>query len=569
MGEPSKDKNGRDDNKRTRTGNVFATTVNPVGREKEGAWPKCTTYNSYHASEDLVAHASTVTTRGRGNQENQARGRAFMLGAEEARQDPNIMTGTFTLNDHYATTVFDSGADCSFIFTTFIPLLGIEPSEIGFRFEIEISNEQLVEIDKWYGKVLRVLKEKLDEKMRQLKSAKAKDKKQREIVVVRYFPEEKLYAKVCKCEFWLREVMFLRHVINGNGIYVDPSKIEVVKNWKYPRTLIEPKRVRAMNMILQSSIKDKILAGQKDTVDEFTGLQRGLDKMIEQRSDGTLYYLDRIWVSLKGEVRTLIMDEAHKSKYYVHLGADKMYYDLRDRPSGLLWQPEIPVWKWEGITIDIVSKLPRTSSGHDTIWIIMDQLNKSAHSLPMRVDYKMDRLYLNETVARHGTCLDMSAAYHPQTDGQSEHTIQTLEDMLRACVLDFEGSWDVHFPLVEFLYNNSYHSCVRCTSFEALYGRNFCSAIIYANKRRKPLEFSEGDYVLLKMLPWKGVLRFGKKGKLAPRFVRPFEIFEKVDHVAYRLDLPEEFNGVLDMFHVSNLKKCLADLTLKVPLDEI
>ncbi|GKD23858.1 putative reverse transcriptase domain-containing protein [Tanacetum coccineum] len=206
-----------------------------------------------------------------------------------------------------------------------------------------------------------------------------------------------------------------------------------------------------------------------------------------------------------------------------------------------------------------------------------------------------------------GTRLDMSTAYHPQTDGQSEHTIQTLEDMLRACVLDFRGSWDVHLLLVEFSYNNSYHSSVRCAPFKALYGRTCRSPIMwaevgeghmigpelvqettekisqikdrlkvardrqksYADKRRKPLEFSVGDYVLLKVSPWKGVVRFGKKGKLAPRFVGPFEIIEKVGPVAYRLDLPEELNGVHDTFHVSNLKKCLADPTLQVPLDEI
>ncbi|GJZ95935.1 putative reverse transcriptase domain-containing protein, partial [Tanacetum coccineum] len=140
------------------------------------------------------------------------------------------------------------------------------------------------------------------------------------------------------------------------------------------------------------------------------------------------------------------------------------------RLSSLLQQPEIPVWKWEGITMDFVTKFHRTSSGHDTIWVIVDRLTKSAHSLPMLEDYKMDRLarlYLNEIVARHGvpvsiildrdsrftlrfwqtmqkalgTRLDMSTAYNSQTDGQSERTIQTLEDMLRACVLDFRGSW--------------------------------------------------------------------------------------------------------------------------------
>ncbi|GKE00232.1 putative reverse transcriptase domain-containing protein [Tanacetum coccineum] len=182
-----------------------------------------------------------------------------------------------------------------------------------------------------------------------------------------------------------------------------------------------------------------------------------------------------------------------------------------------------------------------------------------------------------------GTRLDMSTTYHSQTDGQSERTIQTLEDMLRACVLDFGGSWDVHLLLVEFSYDNSYHSSVRCAPFEALYGRKCRSPIMwaevrecqligpelvqettekisqikdklkaardrqksYADKRRKPLKFSE-------------------EGKLAPRFVGPFEIVEKVSLVVYRLDLHEELNDVHDTFHVSNLKKCLADATLQV-----
>ncbi|GKA20794.1 putative reverse transcriptase domain-containing protein [Tanacetum coccineum] len=310
----------------------------------------------------------------------------------------------------------------------------------------------------------------------------------------------------------------------------------------------------------------------------------------------------------KGDVRTLIMDEAHKSKYSIHPRADKMYYDLRDRywwlgmkkdivvyvsrcltclkvkaehqrPSGLLQQPEIPEWKWEGIAMDFIMKLPRTSSGHDTIWVIVDRLTKSAYFLPMREDYKMDmlaRLYLDEIVSRHGvpisiifdhdsrftlrfwlsmqealeTRLVMSTAYHPQTDSQSECTIQNLEDMLRACVLDFRGSWDVHLLLVEFSYNNSYHSSVRCAPFKALYSRKCRPPIMWA----KVVE---------------GVVRFGKKGKLAPRFVGPFEIIKKVGLVVYRLRLPEELNGVHDTFHVSNLKKCLADPTLQVPLDEI
>ncbi|GKB00247.1 putative reverse transcriptase domain-containing protein [Tanacetum coccineum] len=212
VGEPTKDKNGRDDNKRTRTGNAFATTTNHIGRENTSTWPKCTTCNSYHApggpcrtciycnrlghlAKDCrgvprnvnLVNARNLTVKacyecgstdhvrstcprlnraqgleenypnqvaannggeGRGNQGNEVRGRAFMLGSEEARQDPNIVTGTFTLNNHFATTLFDSDVDYSFVSTTFIPLLGIEPSELGFKYEIEIASGQLVEIDK-------------------------------------------------------------------------------------------------------------------------------------------------------------------------------------------------------------------------------------------------------------------------------------------------------------------------------------------------------------------------------------------------------------------------------------
>ncbi|GJW16467.1 putative reverse transcriptase domain-containing protein [Tanacetum coccineum] len=287
--------------------------------------------------------------------------------------------------------------------------------------------------------------------------------------------------------------------------------------------------------------------------------------------------------------------------------ADKMYHDLQDiywwpgmkrdiatyvskyltcskvkaehqRPSGLLQQPEIPEWKWDKITMDSITKLPSTE--------------------------KLVRLYIDEVVARHGVPMSIIS----DRDGRkSERTIQTLEDMLRACVIDFGGNWDVHLPLAEFSYNNSYHSSIRCAPFEALYGRKCRSPVLwaeigessligpelvqettdkvvlikeklkaardrqksYADNRRKPLEFEVGDRVLLKVSPWKGVIHFGTKGKLAPRYVGPFEILERIGPVAYRLRLPEELSSVHDTFHVSNLKKCLADANLHVPLDEI
>ncbi|KAD2394276.1 hypothetical protein E3N88_41253 [Mikania micrantha] len=329
------------------------------------------------------------------------------------------------------------------------------------------------------------------------------------------------------------------------------------------------------------------------------------------------------------------MDEAHKSRYSIHPRSDKMYHDLKvlywwshmkadiatyvgkcltcakvkieyQKPSGLLTQPEIPMWKWEQISMDFITKLPRTPSGCDTIWVIVDRLTKSAHFLAIKENDKMEklaRIYVKEVVSRHGvpisiisdrdarftsnfwkslqkslgTRLDMSTAYHPQTDGQSERTIQTLEDMLRACVVDFGNSWETHLPLVEFSYNNKVGDSqltapelVHETTEKIVQIRNRLVAArdrqkSYADKRRKPL----GDKVLLKVSPWKGVIRFGKRGKLNPRYIGPFEILKRIGPVAYQLNLPAELDGVHNVFHVSNLKKCLSNETLVVPLDEI
>ncbi|GKE14340.1 putative reverse transcriptase domain-containing protein [Tanacetum coccineum] len=276
------------------------------------------------------------------------------------------------------------------------------------------------------------------------------------------------------------------------------------------------------------------------------------------------------------------------------------------RPSRLLVQPDIPQWKWDNITMDFVTKLPKSSQGYDTIWVIVDRLTKSAIFVPMRETDPMDklaRMYLKEVVTRHGiplsiicdrdprfasnfwrslqnalgTSLDMSTAYHPQTDGQSERTIQTLEDMLRACAIDFGKGWVNHLPLVEFSYNNSYHASIKAAPFEALYGRKCRSPICWAEVGEVQLTGPEivqettkkivGDKVMLKVSPWKGVVRFGKRGKLNPRYVGPFKVLEKVGEVAYKLELPEELSRVHNTFHVSNLKKCHADEPLAVPLD--
>ncbi|GJZ45953.1 putative reverse transcriptase domain-containing protein [Tanacetum coccineum] len=339
-----------------------------------------------------------------------------------------------------------------------------------------------------------------------------------------------------------------------------PGKANVVADALSRLERVKPKRVRAMAMTIQPGVRGMILAAQREAFKQENVLAdslHGLEQQMERKEDESLYFMDRIWVPLAGGVRTMIMDEAHKSKYSVHPGADKIYHDLRDmywwpgmkrdiatyvskcltcskvkaehqRPSGLLQQPEIPEWKWDKITMDFITKLPRSKSGHDTIWVIVDRLTKLAYFLAIREDYMQKAL---------GTRLDMSTAYHPQTDGQSERKIQTLEDMLRACVIDFGGSWDVHLPLAEFSYNNSYHSSIRCAPFEALYGRKCRSPILwaeigessligpewvqettdkvvlikeklkavcdrqkrYADNRRKPLDFEVGDRVMLNL----------------------------------------------------------------------
>ncbi|GJR24921.1 putative reverse transcriptase domain-containing protein [Tanacetum coccineum] len=732
VGEPSKDNNGRDDNKRTRTGNAFATTANPdyrgVPRNVNPVNPRnltiracyecgstdharstCPRLNRAQGPEGyrLNQVATNNGCQGHGNQGNQARGRAFMLGAEEASQDPDIVTSMDWLSN--------------------------------YKTEI-ICHEKVVRIPLSDGKVLRVLGERPEEKARLLMSTKASDKKQEEIFVVRDFPElipgatpvakspyrltpseleelsgqlkelqdkgfirpssspwgapvlfvkkkdgsfrmcidyrelnklivknryplpriddltafrtryghfeftvmpfgltnapavfmdlmnrvrrpyldkfvivfiddiliyyktreehvehlrlvlgllkkEKLYAKFSKCEFWLREVQFLRHVINDNGIHVDPSKIEAVKNWKAPRTPTEKCKTfdwgEEQDMAFQT-LKDRlcnapVLAlsdGPEDFVVYYDASRIELGCVLMQRGKVIAYASSEIRYH-PGKANVVADALSRKKRIKPkRVRAMNMTFQSSIKDRILAAQKEaVDEYWWPGMKKDIAEYVSKcltclkVKAEHQRPYGLLQQ--PEIPSFHIKVFAGNARGIRNR--------LNMSTAYHPQTDGQSEHTIQTLEYMLRVCVLDFRGSWDVHLLLVEFritivIILVSDVLCLKHYMVESVV-RQLCGLRLekksYADKRRKPLEFSVGDYVLLKVSPWKGIVHFGKKGKLAPRFVGPFEIVEKVGPVAYRLDLPKELDGVHDTFHVSNLKKCLADPTLQVPLDEI
>ncbi|GJX47963.1 putative reverse transcriptase domain-containing protein [Tanacetum coccineum] len=343
-----------------------------------------------------------------------------------------------------------------------------------------------------------------------------------------------------------------------------PGKANVVADALSRKERSKPLRVRALVMTIGLNLPKQILSAQSEARKEENFINEDLRGMIN---------------------KALIMHESHKSKYSIHPGSDKMYQDLKK----LYWWPnmkaEIATYVSKCLTcakVKIEYQKP-SAAGEGQIWEVVSKHGvRFFDSIISDRDGKFTSHFWKSLHKALGTRLDMSTAYHPETDGQSERTIQTLEDMLRACVLDFGKGWDKHLPLCrspicwaevgdsqltgpEIIHETTERIVQIKSHIQAARDRQKS----YADVRRKPLEFQVGDKVMLKVSPWKGVIRFGKRGKLNPRYIGPFKIIARVGTVAYRLELPERLNRVHSTFHVSKLKKCMADEPLAIPLDEI
>ncbi|GJT27086.1 putative reverse transcriptase domain-containing protein [Tanacetum coccineum] len=353
-------------------------------------------------------------------------------------------------------------------------------------------------------------------------------------------------------------------------IHYRSGKANVVADALSLKERIKPLQVRALVLTTSLNLLVQILNAQVEARKEENYGTEDLDGMIknlEPRADGTLCLRNRSWMA---EIATYVS----KCLTYAKVMAECQ------KPSSLLVQPVIPVWKCENIIMDFVTKLPKTSTGQDAIWVIVDRLTKSAHFLPMKETALMEKLtrqYLKEVVSRHGvsvsiisdrdskftshfwqslnkalgTQLDMSTAYHPQTDGQS---------------------WDRHLPLVEFSYNNSYHTSIKAASFEALYGQKYRSPVCWAEVGDAQLTGPEIIHETTKKIIQikKRIQAARDRQKKYTDRRRPIKILLKWElRLPYRLELPEQLSRVHSTFHVSNLKKCFSDEPLAIPLDEI
>ncbi|GJU83897.1 putative reverse transcriptase domain-containing protein [Tanacetum coccineum] len=546
-----------------------------------------------------------------------ARGRAFAIAANEVQQELNVVASTFSWNDHFAAVIFNFGADFSFISTKFLPLIHVKPNIINLSYEIEITNDVKVETNKivrgcrleleghtfiidlipfghgrtvnpWGAPVLLVKKKdgsfymcidyrelnkltiknryplpRIDDLFEQLQGSwyfskidfqsgyhqlrvceedipktafrtrykhfeftvmpfgltnahASKDEHEVHLkMILESLEKEKLLGKLLKCEFWLQK-----------------------KDTKFEWGDEQENAFQTLKDMLCDAPILTLPKGADDFVVYCDASNQGFGSVLMQRNKVIAYASRKLKIHEKNyttrdlelgavvpaysNLRTLIMDDAHARKYYVHPGAEKI-------------TPK---------TLEIASATrdSQVEAGED----------------------------------HYG--------FHNQIDGQSERTIQALDDMLKACAIDFGGNWDTHLPLVKFPYNNTWAKVGESKLIGPKIVQEITDKIVqikerlktardrqksYADNQQKLLEFDIRDKVLLKVSPWKGVVGFGKRSKLSSRYVGTFEIVKRVSPVAYQLHLPQGLIGIHDTFHVSNLKKYMAGVNLHVPLEEI
>nr|GEU40374.1 reverse transcriptase domain-containing protein [Tanacetum cinerariifolium] len=380
-------------------------------------------------------------------------------------------------------------------------------------------------------------------------------------LILELLKKEELYAKFSKCEFWIPKGEKAK------------AAFQLIKQKLCSALILDlPKGSKDFVVYCDASHKglgavlmQKEKAKKPDNIkkEDVGGMiRKDIPKeKLEPRTNGTLSLNGRSWLPCYGDLRTVIMHDSHKSKYSVHSGSDKMYQDMKKLywPSGLLVQPKTPQWKWDNITMDFIMKLPMSSQGYDTIWVIVDRLTKSAIFVPIRETdpmEKMARMYLKEVVTSHKIPISIICDRDPKFTSNFLRSLQkalgTSLDMREVQLLGPEIVQETIEKIIQIKQR-----------IQAARDRQKS----YAKLKRKPMEFQVGDRVMLKVSPWKGVVHFGKCRKLNPRYVGPFKVLEQVRSVAYKLELLQELSKVHNTFHVSNLKKCYADEPLVVPLD--